>query len=177
MIEITGLILGIFGILFAFETPRKAFLKIIRHKKQTEVQHEMAIVSGSRTDAKSSTDLQNNETTENKSLAVEPKDIIDKEKYLSALEFDEYFKSFTGHTVTWEGKIGTVSLMKGGQEVRIQIIFKEILRGFFDIRIIEFPNVKLFRSGDIAIVTGEIHSPDWPTFNLMNPKVLKWTKK
>jgi hypothetical protein len=179
MIEITGLILAIIGIVFAFETPRKAFLKIIMFKKQAEVRHEVAIISGNSNGSELSTEFHSNETDESKSLSVEPKDIIDKKKYLSEIEFDEYFKSFAGHTVTWEGEIGTVSLMKGRQEqeVRIQIVYEERLRGFFDIKVVDFPNVKLFKSGDIAIVTGEIHSPDWPTFNLVNPKVLEWTRK
>jgi hypothetical protein len=98
---------------------------------------------------------------------------------LSEIDFQSYFNSFDGHIVTWEGKIGTVTLDKNdNQTVKIQIVFPSGgLRAFFSIRISDFPSIKLFKSGDTAKVNGQINKPDWPTLDLVNVKILEWRKK
>jgi len=173
MIETVGIILGILGIIFAFETPRRRFVSLLGPRKETA--NEALILPPSEISDNCGSDLESEHID---SLAVAPIDIADKKEHLSEIEFEEYFNSFIGHTVTWDGRIGTVSLKKDGTAVRIQMTFcDQKLRGFFDIKIKDYPNVKLFKSGDTATVKGKIHSPDWPTFDLEDAKILTWTKK
>lgn len=117
--------------------------------------------------------------SDNKSLEISPSDISKKQKHLSDIDFQNYFKSFDGHIVTWDGEIGTVSLdNRDPEKVKIQIIFSGgIMRAFFTIRIKEFPNVKLFKSGDTAKVTGKIAVPNWPTMDLLDVNILEWKKR
>lgn len=170
------MILGIFGVVFAFEAPRKAFIKLFRRNRESAGINSGPALLEDR--ASTNSNLDSAPSTERDSLNIAPNDIADKKDHLSEVEFDEYFNSFSGYIITWEGRIGTVSLKRGGQSVSMQIIFcNEKLRGFFDIRIKDYPNVKLFKSGDIAMVTGRIKSPNWPTFDLVDAKILKWTRK
>lgn len=114
----------------------------------------------------------------NNTLNISAKEIESKRKHLSELEFEDYFTSLNGHTIAWNGKIATVSAKnKGKKVVRIQMTFESHLRTFFDINISEFPNVKLFKSGDTATINGKVYSADWPTFDLLNAKFLDWSKK
>ena len=177
MVETAGLILGVLGVVFAFETPRKRFAKLIGIKNAPANQN-LAVQSikggGTFVDG----DLEIKESSTLVALAITPKDIVKKRDHLSEIEFDEYFNSLIGHTVIWDGRIGTVSLKKGGEAVRIQMTFSDQrLRAFFDINLKDYPNVRLFKSDDTATVTGKIHSPDWPTFDLEDSMILNWTKK
>lgn len=172
MIETVGIILGILGIVFAFETPRRRFVSLIGLRKETA--NEAVTFPSSKFSGTFGNILESEQID---SLAVAPTDIVEKKEHLSEIEFDEYFNSFIGHTVLWDGRIGTVSLKKGGTAVWIQMTFcDQKLRGFFDIKIKDYPNVKLFKSGDTATVRGKIHSPNWPTLDLVDAKILKWTK-
>ncbi len=176
MIEAVGLILGVLGIVFAFETPRKRFVSLIGLQK-TASNVFVSLPSSTNVDTCGS-NLESEQFKNIDTLSVAPIDIVDKKEHLSELEFDEYFKSFVGHTVMWDGRIGTVSLNKDGTAVMIQITFcEQKLRGFLNIKIKDYPNVKLFKSGDTAIVKGKIHSPNWPTFDLEDAIIIKWTKK
>ena len=175
MIETVGLILGVIGVVFAFETPRRRFVRLLGFNNAPA--NVTLALQPNRSGDSCGGDFDSGESGSD-TLAVAPKDIIDKKEHLSEIEFDEYFNSFIGHTVNWEGRIGTVSLKKDGEAVRIQMTFcDQKLRGFFDIKLKDYPNVKLFKSEDRAIVSGKIHSPDWPTFDLEDAKILKWTKK
>ena len=111
-------------------------------------------------------------------LEISPAEIKEKTKHLSEIDFQSYFNSFNDHVVTWEGRIGTVTLdMNDNQNVNIQIVFPgDFMRAFFTIRIADFPNIKLFKSGDTVKVNGRINSPNWPTIDLVNVKILEWKK-
>jgi len=175
MIETVGLLLGVIGVVFAFETPRRRFVRLLGFNNVPA--NVTLVLQPNRIGDSCGGGFDAGESDPN-TLAVAPKDIVDKKEHLSEIEFDEYFNSFIGHTVNWEGRVGTVSLKKGGEAVSIQMIFcDKKLRGFLDIKLKDYPNVKLFKSGDSAIVSGKIHSPDWPTFDLKDAKILKWTKK
>ncbi|ACH39794.1 hypothetical protein Gbem_2790 [Citrifermentans bemidjiense Bem] len=176
MVEIIGLILGVLGVVFAFETPRRSFAKLIGIKDEPAI--ENLALQSIRSGGTFGDDLEIKEPNNLVALAITPKDIVNKRDHLSEIEFDEYFNSFIGHTVIWEGRICTVSLKNGGEAVRIQMTFSDQrLRAFFDINLKDYPNVRLFKANDTATVTGKIYSPDWPTFDLEDSKILNWTKK
>ena len=106
MIETVGLILGVVGVVFAFETPRKRFLRLLGFNNvpanETLTFQPIKSGKGNFVAGESDSDI----------LAVASKDIVDKKEHLSEIEFDDYFNSFIGHTVNWAGRIGTVSLNK-----------------------------------------------------------------
>ena len=125
------------------------------------------------------TQIQNKNEDKTNILDITAQEIAQKKDHLSEIEFEEYFNSLSGHCIVWEGEIGTVAVNKYDKSsVTIQMTFDaKALRTFFDINISVYPNVRLFKSGDRAVVSGVITSPDWPIFDLLNPKILNWTKK
>ena len=112
-------------------------------------------------------------------LDITPKEIYDKSKMLSEIEYQEYQQSFVGKTIHWSGSIATAKKeINNETDIRIQVTFyNENLRGFFVVSMLKYPNTRLFRSSDTLEIKGLISDFDGTCLGLKDVKLISWNEK
>ena len=111
-------------------------------------------------------------------LYLNLEDVLEKGKILSELEYADYKNSIVGSFVKFTGEIESVSRKDDKESVSIQIALgNRWFRGFFEVSLSQFPNVKLYKRGDVIEFYAIIKKFDYSCIDFEEVEIINWIQK